>query len=339
MMGTYRELNAWERWYYRARELFRRGLDLSFLWYRFKWNYAHKLDWVLPFPTNIDIEPTGRCNLRCIMCPQSFEGMTEDESQMISMDLARKVIDEAAANGVYSVKFTWRGEPALHKGLVEMVRYAKTKGVPEVQFTTNGTPYTEQKIRDLILAGLDRIIFSMDGARKETVEKIRVGLNYDRAVENIKTFHRLRAEMGRRKPFIRIQMVRMKENAEEVGEFIEMWKPWVDDIRIADVTDRGQGGQLAVGDQVAAGRRRCPQPWQRMMVSPAGEVLPCCADWRKEWVIGDAKTQSLEEIWRGPKMEAMREVQREMRLDDVSPCRNCFDHSSYVWERVSKAST
>ena len=30
----------------------------------------------------------------------------------------------------------------------------------------------------------------------------------------------------------------------------------------------------------------------------------------------------------------MRRVQREMRLDDVSPCRNCFDHQSYVWERV-----
>ena len=212
-MGAYHELNAWERRYYRAREFFLRRLDLPFLWYRFKWNYAHTLDWVLPFPTNIDIEPTGLCNLKCVMCPQSFETMPADESQMINMDLARKVIDEAAANGVYSIKFTWRGEPALHKGLVDMVRYAKAKHVPEVQFTTNGTPYTGQKIRDLIEAGLDRIIFSMDGARKETAERIRVGLNYDKAVENIKTFHRLRTEMGRRKPFIRIHMVRMKENA------------------------------------------------------------------------------------------------------------------------------
>ncbi len=333
-MGAYRELNTFQRRYYRVREFFLRHLDLSFLWYRFKWNYAHTLDWVLPFPTNIDIEPTGLCNLKCIMCPQAFEEMPEDESQMINMDLARKVIDEAAANGVYSIKFTWRGEPALHKGLVEMVRYAKSKNVPEVQFTTNGTPYTEQKIRDLIDAGLDRIIFSMDGANKETVEKIRVGLKYDKAVENIKTLHRLRTEMGRTKPFIRIQMVRMKENAGEVEQFVEMWKPYVDDIRITDVTDRGQGGELAVGDQVAVGRQRCPQPWQRMMVSPNGEVVPCCADWHKEWVIGDVKTQSLKEIWHGPKMEAMRRVQREMRLDDVSPCKTCFVLESYVWQRV-----
>lgn len=329
----YRELNKNYRRLRAFIEVVKRGLDIRFLLYRFKWNYTHRLDWVLPFPTNIDIEPTGLCNLKCIMCPQAFEEMPEDESQMINIGLAKKVIDEAAANGVYSIKFTWRGEPALHKGLVEMVRYAKSKKVPEVQFTTNGTPYNEQKIRDLIEAGLDRIIFSLDGAKKETVEKIRVGIKYDKVVETIKAFHRLRAELGRIKPFIRMQMVRMKDNAGEVEDFIEMWKPYADDIQIGDVTDRGQGGNLAVGDQVAVGRQRCAQPWQRMMVSPNGEVLPCCADWNKEWVIGDVKTQSLKEIWTGAKMEALRQVQRDMRLDDVSPCKMCFVKGSYVWEQ------
>lgn len=30
-----------------------------------------------------------------------------------------------------------------------MIRYCKAKEIPEVQFTTNGTPYNGQKIRDL----------------------------------------------------------------------------------------------------------------------------------------------------------------------------------------------
>jgi radical SAM protein with 4Fe4S-binding SPASM domain len=333
-MRDYKEPGRWRRHYYRVVEFLKRRCDIWFLLYRFKWNYAHRLDWVIPFPTNIDIEPTGLCNLKCIMCPQAFETISEEDSRMIDLDLARKVIEEAAANGVYSIKFTWRGEPALHRGLVEMVRYCKARGVPEVQFTTNGTPYTERKIRELIEAGLDRIIFSMDGARKETVEKIRVGLDYDRAVANIKAFHRVRGELGRAKPFIRIQMVRMKDNAAEVDAFIEMWKPYADDLRISDVTDRGQGGHLAVGDQVAVGRQRCPQPWQRMVIAPTGEVMPCCADWHKEWVIGDVKNQSLKEIWRGPRMEAMRQVQRDLRLDGVSPCKACFVTESYVWQRA-----
>jgi radical SAM protein with 4Fe4S-binding SPASM domain len=233
------------------------------------------------------------------------------------------------------VKLTFRGEPALHRGLVEMVRYAKQKGIPEVQFTTNGTPYTEAKIRDLIDAGLDRVIFSLDGADRATVEGLRVGLDYDRVVGTIHAFHRLRAARARVKPFIRVQMVRTRENQAEVGRFIEQWKPWVDDIRINDVTDRGQGDHMAVGDQRPVARRRCPQPWQRMVVSSDGTVVPCCLDWSKTWVIGDATREPLAAIWRGARMEAMRQVQRDGRLDEVAPCRGCGETASYVWERVS----
>jgi radical SAM protein with 4Fe4S-binding SPASM domain len=331
-MGRYHEVNHLQRQYFRVREFFRRKADLRFLLYRLRWNYAAPLDYVGRFPVNLDIEPTEACNLGCVMCPTGINGAAD--KRMIDMDLTRRLIDQAAAHGTYSVKLTFRGEPALHRGLVEMVRYAKAKGIPEVQFNTNGIPFTDKKIRDLVDAGLDRIIFSIDGADKETVEKIRVGLDYDRLVDNVRAFHKVRAERGGVKPFIRVQMVRMRDNRDQVERFIEQWKPWVDDIRIADVTDRGQGGHLAVGDQRPVGRRRCPQPWQRMVVSSDGTVVPCCLDWNKEWVIGDANTEPLAMIWRGARMEAMRQVQRDNRLDETAPCRGCAEMASYVWERV-----
>jgi radical SAM protein with 4Fe4S-binding SPASM domain len=161
-----------------------------------------------------------------------------------------------------------------------------------------------------------------------------VGLDYDRLVANVRAFHKVRAERGGVKPFIRVQMVRMRDNRDQVERFIEQWKPWVDDIRIADVTDRGQGGHLAVGDQRPIARRRCPQPWQRMVVSSDGKVVPCCLDWNKDWVIGDANTEPLAAIWRGARMSEMRQIQRDNRLDEVTPCRGCAEMASYVWERV-----
>jgi hypothetical protein len=36
-------------------------------------------------------------------------------------------------------------------------------------------------------------------------------------------------------------------------------------------------------------------------------------------------------------MEAMRQVQRDGRLDDVAPCRGCGEVASYVWERVASS--
>lgn len=331
-MAKYREINRLQRHYYRVRELFKRHADLWFVLYRLRWNWAPRLDYVGRLPVHLDIEPTEACNLRCVMCPTGINGAAD--KRMIDMDLTKRVIDQAAENGTYSIKFTFRGEPALHRGLVEMVRYAKQRGISEVQFNTNGIPFTEAKIRDLIDAGLDRIIFSIDGADKETVEHIRLGLDYDRLVQNVHAFHRLRAERGQVKPFIRVQMVRTRTNWDQVDRFIEQWKPWVDDIRINDVTDRGQGPELSVNDQRPIGRRKCPQPWQRMVVSSDGQVVPCCLDWNKEWVIGDATREPLTAIWRGERMEAMRQVQRDGRLDEVKPCRGCAEAASYVWERV-----
>ena len=50
----------------------------------------------------------------------------------------------------------------------------------------------------------------MDGATKETYEKIRVKADFDKLMKNIKLFHEIRSEKKQVKPFIRIQMVKMK---------------------------------------------------------------------------------------------------------------------------------
>ena len=90
-----------------------------------------------------------------------------------------------------------------------------------------------------------------------------------------------------------------------------------------------------MGDQVSIGRRRCNQPWQRMIVARDGMVYPCCSDWYCTYPIGDAKKQSLKEIWTGKPMEDLRNLNRAGRLNDADPCKNCFVTSSYEWRKLS----
>jgi len=332
-MAKYKEINRVMRGVSVAREWLRRGFSSDFFLYRLKWNHVARYDHVTRFPLHLDIEVTEACNLKCIMCVHGTTGVPV--TGRIDMDFAKNMVDQAAEGGARSIKFNWRGEPALHTGLEELVAYAKAKGILEVQINTNGIPYTKDRINDLIDAGLDRVIFSMDGATKETYESIRVGADFDRLMSNIRTFHELREAKGRRKPFIRIQMVRMKDNQDEVNKFIEMWQGIADDIAIKDVTNRGQGGHLSVGDQITAGRRRCPQPWQRMVVARDGKVFPCCSDWDRSYEIGDANDTALAEIWKGERMETLRDINRQKRLNETDPCRNCFVVASYEWRKLS----
>ena len=331
--SNYFQLNRWQRRWNVVVEFARRGFDPRFLWYRLRFNNVARLNHVGRFPPHMDIELADECNLRCVMCTQGIEDGVKGATTMDTA-FAKRMIDQGADHGLRSIKLNWRGESGLHRDLPEIIAYAKSRGILDVQMNTNGIPYSPERIEKVITAGLDRVIISMDGATKETYERIRVRAKYETLIQNVKDFRRIRDRLGRRRPFIRIQMVRMKDNAHEVEQFIEMWKPWVDDIRISDVSNRGQG-DVSVGDQVAVGRAACPQPWQRMIVSREGKVMPCCSDWNMQWVIGDANQQNLGEIWRGRKMTALRTLHLEGRLDDVEPCKGCFVKESYVWERVT----
>lgn len=332
MSGTYKEKFGFQRSLFRIKEIFKRNFNLQFLLYRVKWNYFPKIGFLSKFPLHVDIETTDKCNLKCVMC---VHGQGKDAAGgFIDKDFAKKIIREAAEGGVYSIKLNWRGEPALHKDLSELVRFAKECGIMEVQINTNGLPFSEQKIKDIIEAGLDRVIFSVDANSGKTYSRIRIGGNFEVLIKNIESFIRIRKVLHIKKPFIRLQMVRMKENQDEVDGFIQRWKSRVDDLRVSDVTDRGQGQELIVGDQIAVGRIKCPQPWQRLVISRDGVVSGCCSDWYQNLVVGDMKKNSLKNIWRGEKMNMLRRRILDKRMDECEPCKSCYVKESYIW--VSK---
>lgn len=281
--------------------------------YRKKWNEYPKKRIVNEFPLHIDIESTNACNLRCIMCTRNF--MTE-EIGYIEWDFFKKIVDEGAKYKLPSIKLNYRGEPLLHPELPEMVAYTKKKGIIEVQFNTNGLPLNEKKIEELLNAGLDRIIFSFDGATKQTYEYIRTGSNYERVVNNIKTLVKMRDERDLKRPSVRVQMVKMKENEHEVEDFIKMWLPVAN--RIAVSTYRKAEG--AQGENV---HFPCHQLWQRLMVCWDGEVRMCCGDWSGEIVLGNAKKSSIYELWHGEKLNNVRELHSQGRFNEIPVCARC----------------
>ncbi len=315
--------------------------DPKYLWYRAKWNWSPRVarfGLIPKFPTHVDIEPSDACNLRCVMCPQSFD-RSGIQDGFITMDLFHKIVDECAKEGLYSMKLNWRGEPLIHPKFIEMVKYAKDKGIKELQTNSNGTLLNENKIRGLIEAGLDGIIFSMDGATKETYEKIRVRAKYDILMKNIKDFVRIRNEMGKKKPFIRIQMVRMKDNVHEVDQFIKMWEGIVDHVATNDYSNRGEGEENDRSieyDQITLGRKTCPQPFQRLMVAWDGKVMMCCGDWFRKNVVGDVTKQTLKEIWNGAILNQLRELHKQSKLDVMPACRTCNLHEGYRYAKPSE---
>ena len=314
-----RDVEAWEN----AREAYEE--------YRRMWHRADAENLLPSQPLHVDIELSDACNLKCRMCAHGIGiatpvGFMEEE-------LVFRLIDECVSIGVCSVKFNWRGEAALNPLLPAAVARAKQRGILEVQINTNGLPKKKDIYLQCAEAGIDRIIFSVDGFSAPTYQAIRIGGDYQTLVANIQRLLEWKASRQRRKPLIRVQMVRTRLNAHEVDDFLEYWRSRVDDVRISDVMDRGQGDSLTVGDQKTVGRRRCPQPFQRLVVARDGRVSPCCADWDQQYIVGDVHEQSLLEIWNSEPMARMRDIQNRVALDTVKICSRCYVKESYHWAK------
>src|SRR5204863_1607079 len=134
----------------------------------------------------------------------------------------KKVVDECVELGIEHVRMHNYGEPFVDRALVEKVRYAKEKGVPQVGMISNGSLITEEIARGMIDAGLDAINISVDAAGKEVFESTRVHLKYDEVTANIRTLARLRRESGKTHPKLILSFVRQHNSADEAA-FIAEW--------------------------------------------------------------------------------------------------------------------
>jgi radical SAM protein with 4Fe4S-binding SPASM domain len=332
-LSGYDEINQVNRKLSADAEVDKWGLDKDkFKFYRMEWDKSSSSNYLPNHPLHVDIELSDACNLRCKMCAHGFG--TIRNVGFMKEALAKKIIDDCVKCNVYSIKFNWRGEPTLSPFLSKLTKYAKDKGILEVQINTNGQNLNNNSEVFIQCAenGMDRIIFSIDGFSKETYESIRIGGSYERVLQNVHKILEWKRKNEKIKPFIRVQMVRTTINAHEVDEYIKYWQPLVDDVRISDVTDRGQSENLAVGDIIAVGRKRCPQPFQRLTIGRDGRVSPCCSDWYQELIVGSIQEQSLMEIWKGKKIEEVRNIQRTNQLNSINVCRNCYVKESYIWK-------
>lgn len=293
---------------------------MKYLWYRLRWKLASY--WLPKAPLNVDIELTNQCNLACPMCPHGMEQKSKGilDQGMMEYGLARRAVAQAAKIGAKSIKFNFRGEPGLYKDLPNLVNYAKTCGILETQINTNGTAMTPKNIKRLIDAGIDRVIFSIDGATKRTYEKIRIGAKWEKVTQSIDLFHV--------KPVkIRIQMVRQGDNDHEVRLFKQRFSKY-GEVVIKNEQDRGQGtGETPIG------RVRCSQPFQRLVVAWNGDVYPCCNNWDSQYILGNLKIQTLKELWNCPRMNVVRNVIRDKQMDQFEFCKNCSVGTSYRWAK------
>ncbi len=292
---------------------------------RMAWNYwirKVKPDYL---PMRLWVEPTSVCNLRCIMCPQSF-GRRFAKGYM-EFSLFKKIIDEAKTF-VYDVNLHHTGEPTLHPRLPEMIRYAKESGI-YTRLHTNATLLNEERARALLTSGLDLISFSFDGYEKEEYEKIRVRSDFDETLGNILNFLHLKKKLGQTTPYTIFEVIDFSgeaRDAERQKKFRAQFAGLpLDQLIIKE--PHNWAGSYEIKDHVPSYytdySSPCTFPWYALVIFWNGKVAPCPQDFYGDLDMGDVNKSSIKEIWNSAPMMELRRLMKEGRGHNLSPCSGC----------------
>ena len=295
----------WKNEYKRAK-----GKIFSYIYNRYQWKHYPKRK-VPSFPLNVDIEVSSKCQIQCDHCFRKY--MDIGENDFMDLGVYKKIIRECGNGGLFTLKFSLRGEPLLHPDIVEMVDYAKKHGIKEIWINTNGGPLNEKLAYDLIAAGADWITVSFDGLGK-MYESIRKPLKYEESLKRLKILRRVRDDL-KANTMLNVQTIwsAIKDNPRE---YISLMKGIVD--RVAYNPDMNFKKSTLVPDDSFI----CPRLWQRICITSHGNFLKCPSDFLMEEILGNTKDCSVKEAW-----DILQQKQRQLHLQGLKKesmvCNKC----------------
>lgn len=297
----------------------------------------HLLKDVIPLrtPYAAYIFPTNLCNFMCNYCGHSMgiSAMKEEYdfcAEQMTQDTFRKTIDQLKEfpDKLKVISLTGHGEPLVHKGLEQMIAYAKESGVTErIETISNASLLTKERSFALVEAGLDCIRISLQGLSSEKYESVcKRKVDFEKLVEEIRYFYEHRKQC---QVFVKVMDVALEEGEEEkfystfhaISDrmYIEQCRPVYSGVKM---TEQMECKEDRYGREHEA-RMVCPLCFYMIGVHPNGDVAPCETIY-KPITLGNVQTDRIFHMWNGEKNREFQKMQlRKERFQNPGCVRCC----------------
>ncbi len=290
-------------------------------------------------PVFAQVEPANYCNLRCPLCLTASQTGGRPLS-LLPFDRYRQLIDEMGGSLLLVVLWMW-GEPLLNPDLARMIAYSRARGVLTHCSTNGNVEIGRERAEELVRAGLDTLIFGVDGTDQETYARYRQGGRLDRVWESIRAVVAARRELGSATPRVNLRFVLMRHNEHQVEEVrrvarelgvdfltfktVDMPRPRGDDLDQKFRPDNAEYRRYQYQDDAFERVQtsfECMRPWKRVTLDACGQVLSCEYDYKPLHPFGSGQSRSLVADWKGPTARAFR-AGFGRGHNDYEFCRDC----------------
>ena len=137
-------------------------------------------------PLYIAWQLTNECNYACLHCIEE-SGPGKAFKDELEDDQVFSVMRQAVELDVPYVSLSG-GEPMLHPRFFDLAKFGAEHGA-QLKIETNGHYLTEEACQRLKDYGVKSVQVSMDGATRDTFNKMRVRGDFDHVVQGIRNIH------------------------------------------------------------------------------------------------------------------------------------------------------
>jgi len=287
-------------------------------------------------PVIYNIETTNACNMRCEMCPRT--SMMTRPIETMDLNVFKKIIDQIRPFSESEWE-TWQtfveneyqisrhdmsenhfflhvipkvlvlhgyGDPLLDKDMPERVRLLSERGIPSY-FSCNPANIDIDKTIEMFENGLGYIKYSVESTDDQRHKEVRGSCsNFNESYNNILRILELKEKRGY-KTVVVITMLNLNKSwqIEEYEKLCECFKG--QDVYIYLKSQDQQWYQEQKHETKSIHWTEfCQFPWSSMTIKSNGEAVMCVEDFNNEIILGDARTETLYDIWNGESYRQLR---------------------------------
>jgi len=278
------------------------------------------------FPSRVQFEMTSICNAKCQMCPQM-----NLRRKLVAMDPAKykSVVDEIDSRGVDGFWLYHFGESLTHPQFRELLSYVSGKrNLGSTWLSTNGILLDRDTIDFVLASGLRILNFSLQSISVENYAKIAPTSPAKEILEHLDLLlDRKHASLGE-PPYLRVQIIEQAHTQDEIDLFLEKYYGKCDLISVNMLEHTHLPFNQVGKDLRAHGRRQVCLRLQRFdcIVNSDGTVTVCDNAYNHQLDIGDVWSESLYDIWNGPRRKTLLERNQSGQIWESPLCSSCTDY-------------
>ncbi|MSM40065.1 MAG: radical SAM protein [Geobacter sp.] len=317
----------------------------KFLQYKLRQNFFAKL-FYMAFPDRyvnhyrqiktMYLELSSRCNLKCTFCFQQYK---PENTCNMPVNCALAYLGKLPAS-VTNLILHFSGESFLNPDLPVILKSIAGKNI-HTHLCSNGTLPGTQYI-DALNAGLNHLIFALDGTSQESHGRHRIGSDFSKILNTLKEV------VGNKPPGVSVgvQCVVTKYNENEIEEMKTILRGVNADFlylktlsldiasseKLNKLRYENALSYLPVNNEYSRYKRNrknlklkmpiivCPYVYEPVVCAD-GEVALCCIDIERKVKIGNIKDyNSFAELWN---TKHYREIRKQVLHKKLALCQRC----------------